>query len=135
SQVILGARSSLFLPFSNLGLIIVDEEHDASYKQSEPAPRYNARDAAIVLAKAHGAKTLLGSATPSLESYYNAAHDKYGLVKLTERHGGVKMPEIIIADTRESKRKKLMKSHFSPELLEALGTALQNNEQVILFQN
>ncbi|MCX6292227.1 MAG: primosomal protein N' [Bacteroidetes bacterium] len=135
SQVVLGARSALFLPFSDLGLVIIDEEHDSSYKQADPAPRYHARDTAIMLAKFHGAKTLLGSATPSLESYYNAEQNRYGLVKLSERYGGVQMPEIIVADVKEATRKKLMKSHFTPSLLEAISSALQNKEQVILFQN
>ncbi len=135
SQIILGARSSMFLPFSNLGLIIVDEEHDSSYKQMEPAPRYNARDSAIVLSKLHGAKTLLGSATPSLESFFNAEQKRYGLVNLTERFGGVQMPEIIVTDVKEATRKKLMKSHFTPELMNAISEALLNKEQVILFQN
>jgi len=135
SQIILGARSALFLPYSNLGLIIVDEEHDSSYKQNDPAPRYNGRDTAMVLAKIHGAKTLLGSATPALESYYNAEHDRYGKVELNERHGGVEMPEIVVADMAEARKKKLMKSIFTPVLLESIRLALQNKEQVILFQN
>ncbi len=135
SQIVLGARSALFLPFSNLGLVIVDEEHDQSYKQQDPAPRYNGRDTAILLAKNHKAKTLLGSATPSLESYLNAESKRFGLVKLTERYGGIQMPEIIVADVKESKRKKLMKSHFTPELIQSIQEALSNKEQVILFQN
>ncbi|HQW00264.1 MAG TPA: primosomal protein N' [Bacteroidia bacterium] len=135
SQIILGARSALFLPYSNLGLIIVDEEHDSSYKQNDPAPRYNGRDTAMVLAKIHGAKTLLGSATPALESYYNAEKDRYGKVELNERHGGVEMPEIVVADMAEARKKKLMKSIFTPVLLESIRLALQNKEQVILFQN
>ena len=135
SQIVLGARSALFLPYKNLGLIIVDEEHDQSYKQSDPAPRYQGRDSAIMLAEMHGAKTLLGSATPSLESYFNASQQRYGLVTLTERHGGIEMPEIIVADVKEAKRKKLMKSHFTQELLSDIHEALQKKEQVILFQN
>lgn len=135
SRVVLGARSAMFLPFSDLGLVIVDEEHDSSYKQADPAPRYHARDTAIILAKIHGAKTLLGSATPSLESYYNASQHRFGLVQLTERFGGVQMPEIVVADVKESQRKKLMKSHFTPELMQAIQEALANKEQVILFQN
>ena len=135
SQIVIGARSALFLPFSNLGLVIVDEEHDQSYKQQDPAPRYNGRDTAIMLAKNHKAKTLLGSATPSLESYFNAESKLFGLVKLTERFGGVQMPEIIVADIKESIRKKLMKSHFTPELILSIQEALSNKEQVILFQN
>ncbi len=135
SQIVLGARSSLFLPFKNLGLVIVDEEHDQSFKQSDPAPRYHGRDTAIMLAKIHNAKTLLGSATPSLESYFNAENNRYGLVKLNERHGGVQMPEILVADMREAKRKKIMKSHFTPELMKAIKDALEEKEQIILFQN
>ena len=135
SQIVLGARSALFLPFKNLGLVIVDEEHDQSFKQSDPAPRYHGRDTAIMLAKIHKAKTLLGSATPSLESYYNAENKRYGLVKLNERHGGVQMPEILVADMREAKRKKIMKSHFTPELINAIQVALAEKEQIILFQN
>jgi primosomal protein N' (replication factor Y) len=135
SQIVLGARSSLFLPFKNLGLVIVDEEHDQSYKQSDPAPRYNGRDTAIMLSKIHNGKTVLGSATPSMESYYNAKENRYGLIPLNERHGGMQMPEILIADLREAKRKKLMKSNFTPELLDAVKNALGEKEQVILFQN
>ncbi|REJ83534.1 MAG: primosomal protein N' [Bacteroidetes bacterium] len=135
SQVILGARSALFLPFSNLGLIIADEEHDTSYKQADPAPRYHARDSAIVLAGIHGAKTLLGSATPSLESYHNAGTGLFGLVNMKERYGGIQMPQIIVSDVKEAKRKKIMKSHFGPELMSGISEALAAMEQVILFQN
>ncbi len=135
SQVVLGARSALFLPFRNLGLVIVDEEHDQSFKQADPAPRYNGRDTAIVLAGIHNAKTILGSATPSMESFYNAENNRYGLVPLDERHGGVQMPEILIANVAEAKRKKIMKSHFTPELITAIQEALNAKEQVILFQN
>jgi|WetSurMetagenome_2_1015567.scaffolds.fasta_scaffold00014_74 primosomal protein N' (replication factor Y) (superfamily II helicase) len=134
-RLILGVRSSVFLPFSNLGLVIIDEEHDGSYKQNEPAPRYHARDSAIVLASLHGAKTLLGSASPSLESYNNSVTGKYGLTELKERYGMIKLPEIIVANTREAYRKKLMVSHFTPELLNSIDDALGRNEQVILFQN
>lgn len=134
-RVILGARSSLFLPFSNLGLIIADEEHDSSYKQQDPAPRYNARDAAMVLAKMHGAKVLLGSATPSVESYFNAIEKKYGLAELRTRHGGAQLPEILIADIKQAARLKQMKSHFSPILLDNISNALKEKEQVIIFQN
>ena len=134
-KLILGARSALFLPFSNLGLVIVDEEHDGSYKQHDPAPRYNARDSAVVLAGLHGAKAILGSASPSVESYSNALSGKYGLVELKERFGSIKLPAIILANSREAYRKKLMVSHFTPQLLEAMDEALANNEQVILFQN
>ena len=134
-QIVLGARSALFLPFSNLGLVIVDEEHDPSYKQYNPAPRYSARDGAIVLAQMHGAKTLLGSATPSVESYYNATFGKYGLVALTERFGGMQLPEIQVADLKSEKRRNMMKSHFSSLLIKNIEEALEKKEQVILFQN
>ncbi len=134
-SVIVGTRSSLYLPFNNLGVLIIDEEHDSSYKQQDPAPRYHARDAAIYLAHLHGAKVILGSATPSLESYYNALQKKYGLVELTTRYGGMEMPEIDVCDVAEEKRKKLMKSFFSPFLLKNIEDALSKKEQVILFQN
>ena len=134
-QVILGVRSSVFLPFQNLGLIIVDEEHENTYKQFDPAPRYHARDAALYLAHLHQAKTLLGTATPAIETYYNAQTGKYGLVELFQRHQNLELPEIIISDIKEAKRKKLMKSIFSPELLELMENSLNNKEQVILFQN
>jgi len=134
-QIILGARSALFLPFNHLGLVIVDEEHDSSYKQYQPAPRYLARDAAIVLAGMHGAKILLGSATPSVESYYNASIGKYGMVSLSERYGGMEMPEILVADLRMETRRRTMKSHFSSMLIQHIEEALKNKEQVILFQN
>lgn len=134
-QVLLGARSALFLPFTSLGLIIVDEEHDTSYKQNDPSPRYNARDAATVLGNIHGCPVLLGSATPSVESYYNAISGKYGLVQLNERYGNIQMPEIRIVDIREEAKQKRMKSHFSPQLLNAVSEALTAGEQVILFQN
>jgi primosomal protein N' (replication factor Y) len=134
-KIVLGARSALFLPYSNLGLVIVDEEHDSSYKQYSPAPRYNARDGAIVLAQMHGAKTLLGSATPSLESYSNASFKKFGLVELTERYGGMRMPEILVADLKSETRRKTMKSHFSSFLMKHIQEALDEKQQVILFQN
>ena len=134
-RLILGVRSSLFLPFSNLGLIIVDEEHDGSYKQHDPAPRYHARDSAIILASLHSAKTILGSASPSVESYNNAVNGKYGLTELKERFGFIKLPGIVVANTREAYRKKLMVSHFTPELLQAMDDALGKDEQIILFQN
>jgi primosomal protein N' (replication factor Y) len=134
-NLVLGVRSSLFLPFADLGLVIVDEEHDASYKQYDPAPRYHARDAAMMLSRIHGARTLLGSATPALESYYNAVTGRYGLVELTTRYGDVKMPAMILADTREAGRRKAMSSHFSPQMLDAVEEALTKGEQVILFQN
>ena len=134
--LIVGVRSSLFLPFHRLGLIIVDEEHDPSYKQQDPAPRYQARNAAMVLASMHGAKTLLGSATPSLETYYNARTGKYGWVELTTRYGEGLMPEILPVDIKELKRKKIMKDTvFSPLLKEKMTQALERQEQVILFQN
>ena len=135
TTVILAARSGVFLPYHNLGLIIVDEEHENSFKQFDPAPRYHARDTALVLAKLFDAKTLLGSATPSIESYYNASNNKYELVTITKRHGGVLLPEIVLVDISEEKRKKLMKSHFSQLLLDEIKLALDNKEQVILFQN
>lgn len=134
-KLILGVRSSLFMPFRDLGLVIIDEEHDSSYKQQDPAPRYQARDTAIMLAGIHGAKTLLGSASPSIESYHNAVSGKYGLVELTERFGKIKLPEIILANTREAYKRKLMVSHFTPELLYSIDDALSRGEQVILFQN
>ena len=135
AKIILGARSSIFLPFSNLGLIVVDEEHETSYKQFEPSPRYNARDAAIVLAKIHHAKVLLGSATPSLESYFNAQQNKYGFVELNRRFGNVLLPKIELIDVKEKHRKKEMKGHFSDRLLKCIQEALNEKEQVILFQN
>jgi primosomal protein N' (replication factor Y) len=134
-RLILGVRSALFLPFSNLGLIIVDEEHDGSYKQHDPAPRYHARDSALVLASMFRAKTILGSASPSIESYNNAVSGKYGLAELHERFGKIRLPVIILADTREAYRKKLMISHFTPQLLQAMDEALGKGEQIILFQN
>ncbi len=135
AQLILGARSSLFLPFSNLEFIIVDEEHEPSFKQYDPAPRYHARDAAIVLANLHNSKVLLGSATPSIESFYNAQHGKYGFVELNRRFGDVLLPEIELVDIKEKHRKKRMKGHFSDRLLEMIQDALDAKEQVILFQN
>ncbi|AVI52222.1 primosomal protein N' [Pukyongia salina] len=135
AQIIIGARSSLFLPFSKLGLIIVDEAHETSFKQFSPAPRYHARDAAVVLGNLHGAKTLLGSATPSLESYFNAKAGKYGLVQLTQRYGNVLMPDIELVDIKEKHRKKQMNGHFSDRLLEEMKEVLESGDQVILFQN
>jgi len=134
-QIVMGARSAMFLPFSNLGLVIIDEEHENTFKQYDPAPRYNARDASVVLANIHKSKILMGSATPSIESYWNAKQNKYGLVELTTRHGGVKLPEVLCADIKEATRKKLMKSHFSPLLMEKMEEAFKNKEQIILFQN
>jgi len=134
-QLILGVRSSVFLPFQNLGLIIVDEEHENTYKQFDPAPRYNARDAALYLSHLHQAKTLLGTATPSIETYYNALNGKYGLVQLFKRHQNIELPEIILSDIKEAKRKKQMKSIFSPDLMQLMQSSLKNKEQIILFQN
>lgn len=135
AKVVIGARSSVFLPFVNLGLIIVDEEHEPSFKQQDPAPRFHARDAAIVLAKLHEAKVLLGSATPSLESYYNAYQHKFGLVHLDKRFGNVKLPEIVLVDIKEKQKRKEMKGHFSIDLLDEINQTLGRGEQVILFQN
>lgn len=135
TKVILGARSSLFLPFKDLGLIIVDEEHDPSFKQQEPAPRYHARDAAIYYAGIFNAKVLLGSATPSLESYYNAKQGKYGLVNLTERFGNVKMPQIELVDVKRIITKDKSKVIISPQLEQAINESLAKEKQVILFQN
>jgi primosomal protein N' (replication factor Y) len=134
-SIILGARSSIFLPFSRLGLVIVDEEHDQSYKQFDPAPRYHARDAAIYLAGLHGAKTLLGTATPSFESYYNARGGKYALAELMHRYRDLHMPEILLADFRREPRNKDRDTHFTGLLLDHIEDALKNKEQVILFQN
>ncbi len=134
-DVILGARSAVLLPFQHLGLVIIDEEHETSYKQQDPAPRYHARSAAIVLAQMFGAKTLLGTATPSLESYYNAKTGKYGLVTLQERYKGIELPEIQIVDIQDLQRRKMMNGLFSPLLLAKTREALERGEQVILFQN
>lgn len=134
-DIILGVRSSVFLPFTRLGLVVVDEEHENSYKQQEPAPRYNARNAATVLASFFGAKTLLGTATPSIESYYNATTGKYALVSLTTRHRSVKLPQIEVIDMAEYQRRKLVTGPFSDPLVEAMGEALKNGQQIILFQN
>ncbi|WP_184542910.1 replication restart helicase PriA [Mucilaginibacter sp. FT3.2] len=134
-KVILGARSSLFLPFNNLGLIVVDEEHETSYKQFDPAPRYNARDAAIFLANMHQAKVLLGSATPSFESYHNAKTNKYGFAELTERFGGVQLPDVEVVSIATETKQKTIQSHFTSVLMAGITEALANKEQVILFQN
>ena len=134
-DIILGVRSSIFLPFHNLGLVIVDEEHENTYKQYDPAPRYHARNAAIVLASLYGAKTLLGTATPSIETYYNATTGKYGLVELNERYQDIQLPEILSVDIKELSRKKRMNGQFSPILLEHVRKTLERKEQVILFQN
>jgi primosomal protein N' (replication factor Y) (superfamily II helicase) len=134
-KIILGARSALFLPFKDLGLVVIDEEHDSSFKQQDPAPRYNARDAAIFYASLFKAKVLMGSATPSLESYYNTEKKKYGLVTLTERFGGTQMPEIKVIDTRTVAASKKGKVIISPQLKAAMEATLQADRQVILFQN
>lgn len=134
-QVILGVRSSIFLPFQNLGLVIIDEEHENTYKQQDPAPRYHARSAAIMLAHSFGAKVLLGTATPSIESYFNAMTGKYGMVELQERYKDMELPEIEVVDTKELARKKMMAGPFSPRLIEEMKKALENNQQVILFLN
>ena len=134
-EVILGARSAVFLPFQRLGLVIIDEEHEGSFKQQDPAPRYHARSAAIVLANYYGAQTLLGTATPSAETYYNAQTGKYGLVELTTRYKDIALPEIKVVDVKDLRRRKLMNGPFSPTLLSAVRGALERGEQVILFQN
>jgi primosomal protein N' (replication factor Y) (superfamily II helicase) len=133
--ILLGARSTLFLPFTNLKLIVIDEEHDPSYKQQDPDPRYNARDTAIYLAHLHKAKVLLGTATPSVESYQNAMTQKYGFVKLEARFGGMELPELEIVDIRKEMKNKQLQSHFTSVLIEALKGALERGEQAILFQN
>ncbi|SFG51507.1 primosomal protein N' [Prevotella sp. KH2C16] len=134
-DIILGARSAVFLPFRNLGLVIIDEEHETSFKQQDPAPRYHARSAAIMLAGMYGAKTLLGTATPSMESYYNASRGKYGLVELKTRYKGMELPEIKVVDVKDLRHRKMMKGPFSPQLLTAVREALGQGRQVILFQN
>jgi primosomal protein N' (replication factor Y) len=135
AQIVIGARSALFLPFHDLGFIIIDEEHEQTFKQSDPAPRYHARDAAIVLANGHQAKVLLGSATPSIETYFNATSDKYGFVEISERYGNVSLPEIVLVDLKDKYFRKKMNGHFSDVLIEEITTALSLGEQVILFQN
>ncbi|MBQ4173528.1 MAG: primosomal protein N', partial [Prevotella sp.] len=137
-QVILGARSAVFLPFHRLGLVIVDEEHETSFKQQEPAPRYHARSAAIMLAHMYAdcqAKVLLGTATPSMESYYNATQGKYGLVELHSRYKDIALPEIQLVDIKDLRRRKMMKGSFSPQLLASVRETLHTGKQVILFQN
>ncbi len=134
-DVIIGARSSVFLPFQNLGLVIVDEEHESSYKQQDPAPRYHARDVAIMLAHLHGAKTLLGTATPSIESYYNAQTGKYGLVMLTERFGDARLPIVETVNMLSARKKNRIVGHFSQQLVEEMTACVEQKEQVILFQN
>lgn len=134
-QIILGVRSSVLLPYRNPGLVIIDEEHENTYKQFDPAPRYHARDTALMLARQHGAKVLLGTATPSVESYYHCMTGKYQLVNLHERYMNLELPEITVVSTRDLRRRKLMQSHFSPILLNHVEKALKNGEQIILFQN
>ncbi len=134
-EVVLGARSAVFLPFQRLGLVIIDEEHETSFKQQDPSPRYHARSAAIVLAGMYGAKTLLGTATPSVGSYYNACQGKYGLVTLTSRYKDIQLPEIRVVDTKDLQRRKMMTGPFSPPLIAAVNEALKSGQQVILFQN
>ena len=134
-QIIIGSRSAVFLPFTDLGLIIVDEEHDSSFKQIDPAPRYSARDLAALMSKMFHARLLLGSATPSFESYYNARQNKYHLVTLSERYGGVEMPEIIVNDLRVETRRKTLQANFGSALIEAINKTLEEKNQVILFQN
>ncbi|MET3029064.1 primosomal protein N' [Flavobacterium sp. UW10123] len=135
AQIVIGARSALFLPFNDLGLLIVDEEHEQTFKQTDPAPRYHARDAAIVLANFHKAKVLLGSATPSIETYFNAQNDKYGLVTLSERYKNVRLPEVVLVDIKDKHFRKRMTGHFSDLLIEEIAESLSLGEQVILFQN
>lgn len=135
AQIVIGARSALFLPFSNLGLVIVDEEHEQNFKQIDPAPRYHARDAVTVLSQFHQAKVLLGSATPSLETYFNTQNSKYGLVELFERFGNIQMPEVLLVDLKDKYFRKRMKGHFSDTLIENITEVLSKGEQVILFQN
>jgi primosomal protein N' (replication factor Y) len=134
-QFVVGVRSAIFLPFDNLGLIIVDEEHETSYKQHEPAPRYNARDVAVIMSYMHKGKTLLGSATPSLESYYHAKSGRYGLVEMTQRFGNAALPTFELIDTKKEKKQKKMKNEFSSVLIDHLQLNLKNKEQTILFQN
>lgn len=134
-DIILGARSAVFLPWQRLGLVIVDEEHETSYKQEDPAPRYHARSVALVLARMYGAKTLLGTATPSAETEYNAETGKYGVVRLMQRFKGVELPEVEVVDVKDLRHRKMMQGPFSPQLLKAVREALEQHRQVILFQN
>ena len=135
ARVIIGARSSLFLPFKKLDLIVVDEEHETSYKQFDPAPRYHARDAAIYLSNILNFKVILGSATPSLESIINVKKKKYGIVYLNQRYGGVKLPDINLIDLKESYKRKLIKGDFSQGLINSISSTLNEGKQIILFQN
>ena len=134
-QIVIGSRSSLFLPFSNLGLVIVDEEHDSSFKQTDPAPRYNARDLSLILGRLHNSNVLLGSATPSFESYFNALQSRYHLVQLKERYGGLEMPDIIVDDMRVERKRKTVNGSFGSLLLDSIKSTLEDKKQVILFQN
>jgi primosomal protein N' (replication factor Y) (superfamily II helicase) len=134
-KIILGVRSSVFLPFKNIGLVIIDEEHETSYKQFDPSPRYNGRDSGVMLARLHGAKVLMGTATPAVETFFNAKSGKYGLVELTQRHTNVALPQITIVDIKDETRRKRMHSHFTATLLDKMKLALDKGEQVILFQN
>ncbi|MCP4312123.1 MAG: primosomal protein N', partial [Bacteroidetes bacterium] len=133
--VVIGVRSAIFLPFKDLGLIIIDEEHENTYKQHDPAPRYHARDTAQVLALHHNARVLMGTATPSFETLYNARNRKYGYVTLSSRFGEAEPPEVVLADTKVATKRKQMHSHFTPQLMQAIKEALIAKEQVILFQN
>lgn len=135
AQIVIGARSALFLPFNDLGLLIVDEEHEQTFKQTDPAPRYHARDSAIVLANFHNAKVLLGSATPSIETYFNTQNNKYGLVTLAERYKNVRLPEVVLVDLKDKHFRKKMTGHFSDVLIDEIAEALSLGEQIILFQN
>jgi primosomal protein N' (replication factor Y) len=133
--LIVGARSSLFLPYQKLGLIIVDEEHDPSYKQNDPSPRYNARDCAFILAQDHNAKILLGSATPSLESYSNAINDRFGSVVLDQRFGESQLPEVKLVSLKEASQFGKLKGHFTEELLEAIESQIDRKKQILIFRN
>ena len=135
SRLVIGVRSSIFLPFARLGLVIIDEEHDSSYKQADPAPRYNGRSAAMMLARMHGAKTLLGSATPAIETYYWALQGRYGLVTLSKRYEDMEMPDVQVINTKEARRRKEMSGIFSPDLVRLVNASLADNRQAILFQN
>lgn len=134
-DIVLGARSALFLPFNRLGLVIVDEEHEQSFKQNDPSPRYHGRDTALWLASRFGAKVLLGSATPSIESYWNAVNGRYGLVELNERFGGMQLPEVVLCDVRKEVKAKTMRNHFTEQLISEMQRVLEAGEQIILFQN
>lgn len=134
-KIVIGVRSSIFLPFKNLGLVIVDEEHEPGYKQMDPSPRYHARDTSIVIAHNFGAKVLLGSATPAIETYHNTEIGKYGIVSLSQRYADIEMPNIILENTKELRRKKIMKSLLTPLMIDEISTALENNKQIILFRN